>query len=113
MTLMPRARSLGLTRFAGQPRKPKKKSSKPSGGTASSKCHSPKSQTYASAGRSKRQSYSKSNGYTRRDHRATLSLEILGLFCYAEHGSVVRNGNLGVHWSLGLQSNAVEKRTIR
>src|SRR5262245_53150685 len=24
-----------------------------------------------------------------------------------------RNGNLGIHWSLGLQSNAVEKRTIR
>jgi hypothetical protein len=33
--------------------------------------------------------------------------------CYAERGSVVRNGNLGIHWSLGLQSNAVEKKTIR
>src|SRR5262249_11927742 len=41
------------------------------------------------------------------------SLEFLGLFCYAERSSVVRNGNLGIHWSLGLQSNAVEKRTIR
>src|SRR5262249_49930755 len=40
-------------------------------------------------------------------------LEILGLFCYAEHSSVIRNGNFGIHWGLGLQSNAVEKRTIR
>jgi hypothetical protein len=40
-------------------------------------------------------------------------LEVPCLFCYAERGSVVRNGNSGIHWSLGLQSNAVEKRTIR
>src|SRR5262249_8297577 len=29
------------------------------------------------------------------------SLEILGLFCYTERSSVFRNGNLGIHWSLG------------
>jgi hypothetical protein len=48
-------------------------------------------------------------------HAASLGsgIEVLGLFCYAERGSVVRNGNLGIHWSLGLQSNVLEKGTIR
>jgi uncharacterized protein DUF5681 len=37
------------------------------------------------------------------------SLALPSLFCYAERGSVAWNGKLGIHWSLALQSNAVEK----